>query len=66
MTWMSAAGDDFSGTGLDGDLTYLDRWDFHVENPRKIMGKPWENGGLMGFYGMYPLVMTKIAMENHH
>ena len=25
------------------------------------MGKPLENGGLMGFYGMYPLVMTNIA-----
>ena len=32
------------------------------------MGKPWENGGFMGFYGgfmevdgMYPLVMTNIA-----
>ena len=21
------------------------------------MGKPWENGGLMGFNGIYPLVM---------
>ena len=30
------------------------------------MGKPWENGGLMGFNGIYPLVMTNIAVENHH
>ena len=27
---------------------------------------PWENGGLTGFYGIYPLVMTNIATENHH
>ena len=34
------------------------------------MGKPWENGGLMGFYGIlldfmrcYPLVMTDIAVK---
>ena len=35
------------------------------ENHRKTMGKPWENGGLMGFNGIYPLVMTHIATENH-
>ena len=28
--------------------------------------KPLENGGLMGFYGIYPLVMTNIAMGNCH
>ena len=22
----------------------------------KTMGKPWENGGVMRFYGMYPLI----------
>ena len=30
------------------------------------MGKPWENGVLMGFYGIYPLEMThlgKMAIE---
>ena len=32
----------------------------------KYMGKPWENDGLMGFYGIYPMVMTNITMENHH
>ena len=39
--------------------------------PKKTIGKPWENhgktienGGLMGFYGIYPLVMTNIAFEN--
>ena len=31
---------------------------------RKTIGKPWENGGLMGFNAVYPLVMTKIAIEN--
>ena len=30
----------------------------------KPLGKPWENDGLMGFYGIYPLVMTDIAVEN--
>ena len=30
------------------------------------MGKPRENGGLMGFNEIYLLVMTNIAMENHH
>ena len=29
----------------------------------KTVGQWWFNGGLMGFYGMQPLVMTKIAME---
>ena len=27
------------------------------ENHRKTTGKPWENGGFMGFYGIYPLVI---------
>ena len=35
---------------------------------RKTIGKPQENpqenGGLMGFNGIYPLVMTNIAIEN--
>ena len=30
------------------------------------MGKPWENGGLMGFNGFYPLVMINMANENDH
>ena len=30
------------------------------------MGKPWENGGLMGFNGFHPLVMTNITIENDH
>ena len=30
----------------------------------KIIGKPWENGGLMGFHGIYPLVSSNMAMEN--
>ena len=30
------------------------------------MGKPWENVGLMGFCGIYPLVMANIAIENGH
>ena len=30
----------------------------------KTMGKWWFNGGLMGFYGIYPLVMTNIAIEH--
>ena len=36
----------------------------------KTIGKPWENGGLMvilwDLHGVYHLVMTNIAMENHH
>ena len=36
-----------------------------MENHRKTIGKPLENGGLMGFNGIYPLVMTNIAMENN-
>ena len=32
----------------------------------ETIGKPWENGGLMGFNGKYPLIMTNIAVENHH
>ena len=32
----------------------------------KTIGKPQENGGLMGFNGIYHLVMTNIAMENHN
>ena len=30
------------------------------------MGKPWENGGFMGFCGIYRLAMTNIAIENGH
>ena len=37
------------------------------------LGKPWENHrkmvvswDFMGFYGIYPLVMTNITIENHH
>ena len=33
---------------------------------QKTMGKPEENGGLMIFCGIYPLVMTNVAMENDH
>ena len=29
-----------------------------------VRGKPEENGGFMGFCGIYPLVMTHIAIEN--
>ena len=32
----------------------------------KTMGKPWENGDLMGFNGFHPLVMTNITIENDH
>ena len=32
----------------------------------KHIGKPWENGGLMGSDEIYPLVMTNIAVESHH
>ena len=32
----------------------------------KTMGKLWENGGLVGFDGIFPLVMCYIAVENHH
>ena len=28
--------------------------------------KPWKNAGLMGFYGIYLLVMSKITIENCH
>ena len=30
------------------------------------MRKPWENDGLMESNGIYPLVVTSIALENHH
>ena len=33
-------------------------------NHGKMVVKWWLNGGLMGFYGIYPLVMTSIAVEN--
>ena len=35
-----------------------------LENHRKTIGKPQDTGGLMGFYGMYPLAMTNIAIEH--
>ena len=45
----------------------------NVENHRKTMGKLWENHrktmgncGVMGFYGIYPLVICYIAVENYH
>ena len=40
-------------------------WELPSVNGRTI-GKWWLNGGLMGFYGIYPLVMTDIAVENGH
>ena len=38
--------------------------DDDLRKPSKTLGTPWENGGLMGFYGMYPLAKLKIAIEN--
>ena len=35
-------------------------------NDRKTTGKPEENGGLLGFYGIYPLVNVYITMEYPH
>ena len=33
----------------------------------KIIGKPKENGGLMGFNGIYPTwLFNKLAIENDH
>ena len=32
----------------------------------KTIGNPLENGGFMGFDGIYPLVIFDIAMENGH
>ena len=29
-----------------------------IEQSRKTMGRPYENGGFMGFYGIYHLVMS--------
>ena len=37
----------------DGGLRLVSSWDCHLHrcfNHRNIMEKPWENGGLMGFY----------------
>ena len=34
------------------------------ENRGKTLGKWWFTGGLIGFYEIYPLVMTNIAMVN--
>ena len=33
-------------------------------NPSDRCEKPWENGGLMGFNGIYPLAMCYLAFEN--
>ena len=35
-------------------------------NHRKSIGKPEENGGLMGFNGIYPLVSSNMAMDILH
>ena len=32
----------------------------------KTIGKWWLNGGLMGFYGSYPLAIWDSELENHH
>ena len=37
-------------------------WENHRENHGKTMG----NGGLMGFNGIYSLIMTNITMEHHN
>ena len=44
-------------------------WENHgktMENHGKTMGKPWENGGLMGFYRIYPQANVDRSMDNHH
>ena len=33
---------------------------------RKTLGKAEENGGLRGFYRIYPVVITNLAIENEH
>ena len=38
----------------------------HRLNHRETIGKWLFNGILMGFDGIYPLVMTNIAVENHN
>ena len=40
------------------------KWSTNKFYNRKTMGKPWENGGLSGFYGMSPLVNVYITLEN--
>ena len=34
------------------------------QNHRKTIGKPWENGGSMGFNEIYLLVISYIAIEH--
>ena len=36
------------------------------QNHRKTIGSPSENCGLMGFYGIYPLAICSIAIDNCH
>ena len=49
---------------------WLGPWSInHGKNHRKRKEnhrKWWFNGGLMGFYGIYPRLMTDIAMEHDH
>ena len=34
--------------------------------PLETIGKPLDNGGLIGFYGVYPVVICYITIEHHH
>ena len=46
------------------------KWRLSPAVNHRTLGKPEENGGLMGFngifHGTYPLVNCYITMENHH
>ena len=43
-------------------LSSVKMWLGKLGNPVETMGKVWENDGFMGFYGIYPLTMTNIAI----
>ena len=58
--------------GMYGSITFpqhpggLKQWKKRISSNagEQFYVKPWENGGFMGFYGMFPLVNIYITTEH--
>ena len=55
------------GKSLEDDTRNGKRLQTELETSQwENHGEQWENGGLMGFYGMYPLVIERNYGKIHH
>ena len=64
--WLRNPRDPAMDPWLDPWLGGIEKSEIPSGNHRKTIGKCWFHGDLMGFYGMYPLVICYIAIEHHH